>query len=299
MKMRSISTLLVFCAAIAGLVAPTTAAAAEKKTINICWGPWATNEAVTKVVQPIIEERFGHDVELTRGSIAVIYTGVASGDCDFFLGSWQPETQKSYIEKYGPDMIDMGMLYNGGRLGWAVPSYVPEDTVRTIGDLDQAEVAEKLNGRITGIDSGGGLMQNSEKAMSEYGLEERFDLMASSGPAMTAALDKAVDDEEWIVVTAWSPHWMFAAYDLRYLEDPKNRFGSEEQIRAVGRQGFFKEFPRVASFIDRVYMPLAHMEQVMLDAEKNGDVEQAAKEYLQNHQDRIDYWVTGELPSEQ
>lgn len=297
--MRFLTARFALCAAILGIAAPTTAMSAEDKTINICWGPWATNEAITKVVQPIIEERFGYDVELTRGSIAVIYTGVANGDCDFFLGSWQPETQKSYVKKYGPDMIDMGMLYNGGRLGWAVPDYVPEDTVRTIGDLDQEAVAEKLDGRITGIDSGGGLMQNSEKAMPEYGLEDRFELMASSGPAMTAALDSAISNDEWIVVTAWSPHWMFAAYDLRYLEDPKGRFGGEEQVRAVGRKGFFKEFPRVASFIDRVFMPLPHMEQVMLDAEKNGDVGQAAEMYLQSHPERIDYWVAGELPSAQ
>lgn len=297
--MRFASATASVLALLASGISSASAAEDGNKTIDICWGPWATNEAVTKVVQPIIEERFGYDVELTRGAIAVIYTGVATGDCDFFLGSWQPETQKSYIEKYGPDMIDMGMLYNGGRLGWAVPDYVPEDKVRTIGDLDQASVAEKLDGRITGIDSGGGLMQNSEKAMGEYGLKQRYELMASSGPAMTAALDSAVDDQEWIVVTAWSPHWMFAANDLRYLEDPKNRFGSEEQVRAVGREGFFKEFPRVASFIDRVYMPLSHMEQVMLEAERNGDVEQAAQSYLENHQARVDYWVTGELAKNQ
>ena len=92
---------------------------------------------------------------------------------------------------------------------------------------------------------------------------------------------------------------LFPGHNIPQFVKPVQCLSWRKVIQVQGRQGFFKEFPRVASFIDRVYMPLAHMEQVMLDAEKNGDVEQAAKEYLQNHQDRIDYWVTGELPSEQ
>ena len=38
-------------------------------------------------------------------------------------------------------------------------------------------------------------------------------------PVVLAALERAVRRNQWIVVTGWSPHWMFGAYDLRYLDE--------------------------------------------------------------------------------
>ena len=49
--------------------------------------------------------------------------------------------------------------------------------------------------------------------------------MISSGPAMTALLKKAIDKKEWIVVTGWTPHWMFDRFRLRVLEDSRNVYG--------------------------------------------------------------------------
>ncbi len=63
-------------------------------------------------------------------------------------------------------------------------------------------------------------MEATEKALVEYELTE-WTLTTGSGAAMTAALKKAYDKEEPIIVTGWTPHWKFAKYDLKYLEDPK------------------------------------------------------------------------------
>jgi glycine betaine/proline transport system substrate-binding protein len=37
----------------------------------------------------------------------------------------------------------------------------------------------------------------------------------SSSGAMTVALGQAIKNNEDIVITGWSPHWMFAKYDLK------------------------------------------------------------------------------------
>ncbi len=32
---------------------------------------------------------------------------------------------------------------------------------------------------------------------------------------------EAIRKKQWIVVTGWSPHWMFGRWNLHYLDDPK------------------------------------------------------------------------------
>lgn len=50
-------------------------------------------------------------------------------------------------------------------------------------------VGESLDYKITGIDPGAGIMEATEKAIGEYGLDD-YDLVTGSGAAMTAALKK-------------------------------------------------------------------------------------------------------------
>lgn len=74
-------------------------------------------------------------------------------------------------------------------------------------------------GKIVGIEPGAGIMSATEKAVEEYGLD--YQLQDSSSAAMAASLQKAINNKEWIVVTGWTPHWKFAKWDLKYLDDPK------------------------------------------------------------------------------
>src|SRR3546814_9098656 len=99
------------------------------------------------------------------------------------------------------------------------------------------------------IDPGAGLMRLSKDAVEEYGLDD-YELVSASGAAMTAALERAVKRKEWIVVTGWSPHWMFGAHELRYLEDPKGVLGGQEHIDVIARKGFYQDHPEVGAFLE-------------------------------------------------
>ena len=74
-------------------------------------------------------------------------------------------------------------------------------------------------------------MNSGDKAVQDYSLD--FDLKSSSGATMVAFLKKSIDANEWIVVTGWTPHWMFSRYPLKFLEDPKEEFGDSEHIEAL------------------------------------------------------------------
>ncbi|MDQ2101694.1 glycine betaine ABC transporter substrate-binding protein [Azospirillum isscasi] len=271
------------------------AAAEDRKPVRIGWTAWSDAEAVTKLAQRLIQERLNQPVELVLADIGLQYQGLAKGDLDFMMMSWLPTTHASYLGKVGKDIVPLGMLYTRARLGWAVPDYVPEDQVKTIADLAKPEVREKLKGKIQGIDPGSGLMQVSEKALKGYGLTD-YELVSASGAAMTAALGRAERREDWIAVTAWSPHWKFAKWKLRYLEDPKGSLGGLERVHVMARKNFYQDHPEVAEFLTRMYLPLEDLEKIMLEADVTS-YEKAIDSYITNNRQRVDYWVTGAMPA--
>ncbi|SMF88886.1 glycine betaine/proline transport system substrate-binding protein [Azospirillum oryzae] len=268
-------------------------AQAAEKSINIGWTAWADAEAVTKLAKRVIEERYGYKVELTMADIGIQYQGIASGKLDAMLMSWQPLTHKPYLDKVGKDVVDLGPLYTRARLGWVVPDYIPVDQVKSIEDLKKPDVQQKLGGKIQGIDPGSGLMQASEKALKTYDLKG-MQLVSASDAGMLAALERAMKRNEWIVVTSWSPHWMFANWKLRYLEDPKGALGGLESVNALVRKGFYQDHPDVFEFLNRMVLPIGDLEAMMQEARQTS-YEQAVDNYIKNNKARIDYWVTGKL----
>ncbi|HYF89736.1 glycine betaine ABC transporter substrate-binding protein [Azospirillum sp.] len=275
----------------AGVIA--TPALAAEKSVNIGWTAWSDAEAVTKLAKAVIEERFGYKVELTMADIGIQYQGIASGKLDAMLMSWQPLTHKPYLDKVGKDLVDLGPLYTRARLGWVVPDYIPVDQVKSIEDLKKPEVQKQLGGKIQGIDPGSGLMQASEKALKTYDLKG-MQLVSASDAAMLAALERAMKRNEWIAVTSWSPHWMFANWKLRYLEDPKGALGGLESVNAIVRKGFYQDHPEIYEFLNRMVLPIGDLEAMMQEARQTS-YEQAVDNYIKNNRTRIDYWVTGKL----
>lgn len=148
---------------------------------------------------------------------------------------------------------------------------------------------------ITGIDAGAGVMQAAEKAIAEYGLD--IELVPSSSAAMTAALGAAIEKGEWIVVTGWTPHWKFEAYDLKFLDDPKGVFGDAENIHTLVRKGLKEDHPSAYQVLDNFYWTPDDMNQVMMDIAQNGMGEkEAAQKWIENNRDKVDRWLEGAEP---
>ncbi len=288
MPSRTLSKLLLAAVLFAGL----STADAAKDSIRIGWTAWSDAEFVTKLAKRILEDRMGYQVELLQTDIAPQYQGLATGSIDVMLMSWQPGTHEDYVNKVCTKVVNLGLLYTHARLGWVVPSYIPESELKSIEDLKKPEVREKLDGTITGIDPGAGLTRLSKKAIADY--ELNYELQISSGAGMTAALERAERRGEWIVVTGWSPHWKFGAYDLRYLEDPKGVLGSFERVHAVARMGFYQDHVVAAGFFSRMQIPIEELQKAMYDAQETS-YEEAVAKYLENNPKRVDYWVTGAL----
>lgn len=268
-----------------------TSAAAHAKEIKIGWTAWSDAEAVTRITKQILEQKMGYQVKMVLLDIALQYSALAKGDIDMMEMAWLPKTHADYYAKVKNKVENLGILYGGASLGWVVPDYVPKSQLNSISDMKKAAVHSKLGGQIIGIDPGAGLMRLSKVAIKDYGLSN-YNLVASSGAGMTAALKRAIIRKKWVVVTGWRPHWMFGAFKLRYLKDPKKALGGAEQVHALARQGFKKADPKVAAFIGRIKFPLGMLEKVMYNAQQTSYPKAAAK-FIKDHPKMVNYWVTG------
>ncbi|WP_018885823.1 glycine betaine ABC transporter substrate-binding protein [Paenibacillus massiliensis] len=158
-----------------------------------------------------------------------------------------------------------------------------------------SSVGKQVNYRITGTDPGSGLMRLTAKAMEDYHLSN-WTLMESSAAGMTAQLDKAYKNEEPIVIVAWSPHWMFNTYDLKYLEDPKLTYGEPEEIHTIARLGLKKDHPVAYEFLDRFNWTSDDMGEVMIDIQNGMSPEAAAAKWVDGHEAQVQEWIEGLEP---
>ena len=216
---------------------------------------------------------------------APIYATMACGKVDLLMDAWLPATQADYMKQYGKNLEILGKIYPDARIGLVVPDYVD---IHSIEQLNANK--EKFGGEIIGIDAGAGIMHATDMAIEKYNLD--YKLLESSGPAMTAVLKRAVDEHQWIVVTGWTPHWMFTRFKLKFLEDPKGIFGKAETITAIARKGFGEQHPFVAKLIENIHLSTEEISSLLDDVSQNEyNEKEGAEKWVKEHQELVDSWI--------
>ncbi len=273
------------------LVSGTASAglAQEKKPVKIGWSAWSDAEFVTKLAAKLIKDELGQEVELVQTDVAPLYQGVSRGDLDFMMMAWLPQTHADYYSRIKDKVETLGTVYDGAKLGWVVPAYIPESEISSIEDLKKPEVMEKLKNTVQGIDPGAGLTRLSQEALKTYELGD-YKLQISSEAGMLTTVERAYRSEDWFVATSWSPHWMFGKYKLRYIDDPKKALGEAEHVDVLARKGFKQDNPEVAAFMSRMKLPLSDLEAAMFTAQETS-YEEAVTKYISDHPDQIKAWV--------
>ncbi|HHJ8034543.1 glycine betaine transport system permease [Streptococcus pyogenes] len=266
-----------------GIMAMTSGMADKGETVNIAYVQWDSEVASTHVIAEVLKNE-GYHVTLTPLDNAVMWQTVANGNADFSTSAWLPVTHSQQYQKYKSKLDDLGPNLKGTKLGLAVPKYMTD--VNSIEDL-----SKQADQKITGIEPGAGIMAAAKKTLKEYYNLSSWELVAASTGAMTTSLDQAIKKKDPIVVTAWSPHWMFAKYDLKYLKDPKETFGSTENINTIARKGLKKDLPNVYKIIDKFHWTQKDMEAVMLDINKGMSPEAAAKKWVEANQSKVSSWT--------
>ncbi|GGX27197.1 glycine/betaine ABC transporter permease [Streptomyces malachitofuscus] len=260
--------------------------AEAKRPLDVAWFPWDEDIAVTYLWKNVLERR-GYRLNLKQMEVGPVYTGLASGDLDLNFDAWLPYAQKNYWDKSKDNLTDLGTWYEPTSLEIAVPSYVKD--VTSLEDLKGK--ADLFDGRIIGIEPGTGEMQLlKNEVMPGYGLEDEYEVVDGSTPAMLAELKRALAKKEPIAVTLWSPHWAYSEYELTKLKDPKKAFGEGNTIRTIASKKFPEQYPQLTEWIKGWHM--SEDELGSLEAEiKNrgqGHEEEAVAAWLEEHPDMVE-----------
>ncbi|MBO1085075.1 ABC transporter permease/substrate binding protein [Enterococcus mundtii] len=253
----------------------------ETNTINLSYVEWDTEVASTNVVAEVLKE-MGYDVKVTPLDNSIMWESVAKGESDGMVAAWLPKTHGSQYEQYKDQVDDLGANLKGAKVGLAVPAYMDVNSI--------ADLTDEAGKKITGIEPGAGVVNAAENTIAQYPNLEGWTVETSSSGAMTVALGQAIKNQEPIVFTGWTPHWMFAKYDLKYLEDPKNAMGDAEEIHTIVRQGLKEDQPEAYAVLDKFNWTEKDMEEVMLEINNGKDPQQAAREWIDKNQEKVASW---------
>lgn len=254
----------------------------NKGTVNLAYVEWDTEVASTHVVAEVLKE-MGYEVKTTPLDNAIMWESVAKGEVDGMVAAWLPSTHQAQYEQYKDQVENLGPNLEGAKLGIAVPSYMAVDSI--------ADLSDEAGKTITGIEPGAGVVAAAENTVATYDNLSDWNVATSSSGAMTVALGQAIKNKEDIVITGWSPHWMFAKYDLKYLDDPEGTMGEAESINTMVRQGLADDLPEVYEVLDKFNWTQEDMEEVMLAINDGTSAEDAAKDWVTNHPEEVAAWT--------
>ncbi|MFE6844932.1 ABC transporter permease/substrate binding protein [Streptomyces sp. NPDC057686] len=251
------------------------------RKISIGYIPWDEGIASTYLWKELLERR-GFQVEAKQLELGALFTGLAGGQVDFQTDAWLPVTQAQYWEKYGNRLDDLGSWYGPTSIELSVPAYMKD--VTSLADLKGK--GGQFKGRIIGIEPSAGAMGILKgKLLQEYGLDGEYEVVDGSTPGMLAELKRAYEKQEPVAVVLWSPHWAYASYDLKKLEDPKGTWGKGDGIHTLARKGFAADEPEVASWLRSFKLTeaqLTGLEAKIQEAGK-GKEQQAVRAWLTQH----------------
>ncbi|WP_166870442.1 glycine betaine ABC transporter substrate-binding protein [Salinibacterium sp. ZJ450] len=247
----SISALaLTGCSAASGGASATLENGDQRDITIAVFNGWDEGIAVSLLWETILEDE-GYEVELEYADPAPVFSGLASGDYDVNMDVWLPTTHEAYLDKYGDDIVELGVWNSEARNTIAVNADAPIDSLTELADN-----ADLFGNRIVGIEPGAGLTALTEDAVIPgYGLED-MEYLTSSTAAMLTELTAATKAGENIVVTLWEPHWAYGAFPLKNLEDPEGALGEAESMTSYARDGLKEDAPQLTKWLSEFEMDL-------------------------------------------
>lgn len=250
----------------------------HKQDVLMLYPNWAEGIAITHLAKIALEDQ-GYSVSIKRLEPGPIYASLSRGDADIYMDAWLPHTHKDYWERYNERLDIIGTVFDNGISGLVVPTYVD---INSIEELNENK--DKFDKKIYGIAAGAGIHSNTEKAIKAYDLD--YKQITSSETSMVTALKKAISQKEPIIITGWKPHFIWADYDLKPLEDPFNIYPTD-RIEIVARKNFKEDKPELAVFFKQFSLNEDLLNELMTEVSQDRDPSVGASRFYQKHKETL------------
>jgi len=252
----------------------------DERTLRMVYTDWSESVALTYLSSVLLEEKMDYTVILKLTDVESAYREVASEEADVFTDAWLPETHKIYYEEHSASLDLLGITYPEARTGFVVPDY---SSLQTIADL------KNYNQPIIGIDAGAGVMQKAKTAINKYSLNIK--LLELSEDEMVQHLEDSIKRRKDIVVTGWEPHWIFARYEMRFLEDPDIIFGEKEKIYTIAHKNLEEIHPNAVRFFERMQLSEKQLNSLVYQVRLNEDPVKGVKAWIEQNEYVVNQWT--------
>src|SRR6056297_451648 len=223
--MQSTKTRTLTTSAIIGVAA---AGAAQAADIVIGVPNWASVNATAHVLEVVIEDNLGLDVELQNGTNPIVFEAMDKGSMHVHPEVWMPNQQNlhdTYVKDNGTVVMNENPVQ--AEQGMCVPSYIAEEyDITHIDDLSDPDKIAIFDTDGNGtpevwIGAPGWASTVVEKIRAKsYGYDQMFELTEYEETIAYANLANAATAGEPWIGFCYSPHYIFVTQDLYVLEEP-------------------------------------------------------------------------------
>ncbi|MFW3564763.1 glycine betaine ABC transporter substrate-binding protein [Staphylococcus caprae] len=256
------------------------------------------NSTPRSLVIAEVLKKAGYDVTTTPvQSSGPLYASVSQDSDSFHASGIFPSTDKSFYNKFKSQLTvyDKKNLVDNVKVGLAVPKY--ERNIDSISDLNSSKsFGKSVDWTIQGTDDRNGVMKQTKSELDDGQLDQ-YRLHKSSDQDQFKAIQKAYKQQKPIVFTAMEPSWFSKELDIKMLKDPEKIYGKDdEHINLVFNKGFQKNHPAAYTIATRISDNWSKDDEEQL-AKKifkdNKNPEDVAKNYVDDHETKIDKWLKG------
>jgi glycine betaine/proline transport system substrate-binding protein len=275
------------------------------KSATFPWTAAGLTNAILTDVAKAHPELGVKDITTSQLGPAPAWAGAQRGDVDLLSEVALPN-QQHFVDSAKSKIDVVSQTYGDAQQGWFVPTQStqpgqPLAGLTSVGQLNQYK--SQLNGQLIDADPTYVTTTQNKKRLQGYGIDLQD--VSSSESAQQAQLQRAVERKEPILVYLYHPSWVFGAFQLTQLTEPKPY--TDGCLEASGKgdcampaysasvalsKDAAKKAPKFQAMLKNFRLSIADIEAMSSKVTKDKQpVDQVAQQYIDSHPDLVKQWI--------